>query len=283
VRDWDRLAFSEKESFLTELRQALAFSQSTSGQDTLSGVQLYFQEKVNRLKRLDSEAAHRNRSREGFTPLAESLSDGLRTLEQGLAFSENFDSKLESLFARRFESHLRTGIELVQQAEVKTLCGSFYLDFVAITPSTRVAFECDGRDYHDPWRDEFRDAMILGAEAVDSIYRLRGSDLYHHMSDCLYVISIWNPELFDHAEIARLEASSSETIKDLSSWFRDDDVATTRYGPVNEQLGDIHVTRRRRVSDHGERFFWKCLYDFAKERGGGKLEKLMAEFDSKEA
>src|SRR5688572_5827088 len=106
-----------------------------------------------------------------------------------------FDSPLEADFAWHVAKYVSNEVHLDRQVAVETICGRFVLDFVATNPAgARVAFECDGKEFHHAGRDEWRDAMILGADGVDSILRLRGSDLTYHINDVLYITAVWHPE-----------------------------------------------------------------------------------------
>ena len=65
----------------------------------------------------------------------------------------------------------------------------------------RVAFEsagrgASGRALRDHDRRLRRDATLLAHGALDTVYRLRGSDLVDHVADVLYLASQWDPELF---------------------------------------------------------------------------------------
>ena len=56
----------------------------------------------------------------------------------------------------------------------------------------RVAFEAgSARGLRDHDRLLRRDATVLAAGAADTVYRLRGSDLLHHMADVLFLASQW--------------------------------------------------------------------------------------------
>ena len=74
----------------------------------------------------------------------------------------------------------------------------FTLDLVVEVPCgasgqvRRVAFEAaGGRGLRDHDRRLRRDATLLAHGAVDTVYRLRGSDLLGHMDDVLYLASRW--------------------------------------------------------------------------------------------
>lgn len=98
--------------------------------------------------------------------------------------------------------HLREDARLRSEVEVEVPPGPghgpafFTIDFVVEVPVgdavRRVAFETSGgRALRDHERRLRRDATLLAHGAVDTVYRLRGSDLLHHMDDVLYLASQW--------------------------------------------------------------------------------------------
>ena len=93
----------------------------------------------------------------------------------------------------------------------------FTLDLVVDVPVEggavrRVAFETDaGRSLRDHERRLRRDATLLAHGAVDTIYRLRGSDLLGHMADVLFLASQWDADVFsDRGRINLRTLASSE-------------------------------------------------------------------------
>ncbi len=77
----------------------------------------------------------------------------------------------------------------------------FTLDLVVEVPAgdqvRRIAFEAaNGRGLRDHDRHLRRDATLLAHGAVDTVYRLRGSDLMGHMDDVLYLASQWDGDAF---------------------------------------------------------------------------------------
>ena len=61
----------------------------------------------------------------------------------------------------------------------------------------RVVFEAGGgRALSDHERLLRRDATVLACGAAETVYRLRGSDLLHHMEDVLFLASQWDPDVF---------------------------------------------------------------------------------------
>src|SRR4051812_31080812 len=93
-------------------------------------------------------------------------------------FEPPYDSPMEDELAWMLVKRLDGAVRLQPQVEAHTICGLRRLDFVVTTKGKRVAFEVDGREHHDWWRDLWRDSMILGADAVDVIYRLPADYVY---------------------------------------------------------------------------------------------------------
>ena len=202
-------------------------------------------------------------------------------MHAGPSYEPPYESPLEHLFALNAIKYLKRSINFQKQVEVKTICGRFRMDFVADTGSKRVAFECDGSEYHNPSRDEWRDAMILGAGAVDVIYRLRGSDLTYHLEDCLFLASQWDPEIFSERGLINLERLASDEVRSYKL-RKDDTMVMIEYRPQSEGIPPfyIFVERRSREIPHGQRAFWKHVFDWARKRGGGNLDQLIKEYRS---
>jgi hypothetical protein len=177
-----------------------------------------------------------------------------------------YDSPLEDLFAYNITKYLHDSVRLERQVEVKTICGVFRMDFVADCGAKRVAFECDGRDYHDGGRDEWRDAMILDTGSVDVIYRLRGSDLHTHLEDCLFAIRVMDRELFSERGLVNLETLASAEARKTVGIRRE--LTTIRY----HGLRLVWIFRRTRGGPEG---FREGLVEYAKAHGGGNLDGLM--------
>ena len=191
----------------------------------------------------------------------------------GSCYSPPYDSPIEDLFAYNIIKYLHSSANLQRQYEVSTICGIYRLDFIIEHENEKIAFECDGREYHNWQRDEWRDAMILGAKAVNCIYRLRGTDLYKHVDDCIFQISQEHPYLFSDRGLINLNILASAEAKDqlwrntpsfLSIVYKDED------GFLNESDVVMIDVRSRLYHDK-----WCKYFTWAQERGGGKLEELM--------
>lgn len=198
-------------------------------------------------------------------------------------FNPPYDSPIEERFAYHAVKYLDERIKFVPQYEVTTICGRFVVDFVAETESGyKIGFECDGKEFHDESRDEWRDAMILGADAVHTMYRLKGSDITYHLDDVLFVLSFFEPEIFSERGRINLTSLASEsakrTVTDQS--YKSGSFIFIHY--FDERTKKINLSaqvfRLRKYPGEGRREFWPTLFEFAKSEGGGNLDDLRAEY-----
>lgn len=195
-----------------------------------------------------------------------------------------FESVLERDFAHNILKFLRRDAKLESQVEVMTMCGVFRLDFVVTYSSDfRIAFECDGKEFHNNARDEFRDAIIIGDGLVDSIYRLRGSDLTYHVEDLIYVISIWNPEIFDDRSRIILNQLKSFEVAQGEKYIKSSDtLAQVRYMTDldgNNMPHSIWIERQYRMKTNSLAKTWCSeLYEFAQNHGGEKVDEIYAQY-----
>ena len=124
--------------------------------------------------------------------------------------------------------YLRDDARLRSEVEVEVPPGPghgpafFTLDFVVEVALSggevrRIAFEtAAGRTLRDHDRRLRRDATLLAHGAVDTIYRLRGSDLLHHMEDVLYLASQWDADLFSERGRINLRTLASAEARALT-------------------------------------------------------------------
>jgi len=197
-------------------------------------------------------------------------------------YNPPYDSPLEDDFAFNITKYLEPSLSLVPQYEVDTICGKFRIDFVVQGPGGLTGFECDGKEFHDRSRDEWRDAMILGTKTVNAIYRLRGSDVYYRIEDILYLVSKWNPELFSMRGLLNLETLASDEVKAAEMevprsiaivTYKTEYLAGLRNEPVH-----LRMERRHLQSPRGKRQFWEAAFRFASEIGGGNLDDVIAQY-----
>lgn len=189
------------------------------------------------------------------------------------------ESPIEAKFLKMTGPRLADGVLLVPQVDIDTVCGRFRLDFMVEHGGRRIAIECDGAEFHDAARDEWRDAVTLGDGKADKIYRFRGQDLHYHPEDCLFLLSTWEPALFSERHRYIIERLSSS---DVPWWFDH---------PLNEQNDTFHVWYRpeggkppmgiaivRRPFGYGADYL-KKLYAYALSVRGTPLDATIAGYD----
>ncbi len=194
-------------------------------------------------------------------------------------YTPPYDSPIEDTFAYHATKYLLQDLEFHTQYSTNTICGKFIVDFVAISPEgKKVGFECDGKDFHDASRDEWRDSMILGDNKLDSIYRLRGSDLTYYINDVLFILTKCEPSLFSSRGISNLKVLASKEIENLIV----NNEQTIFYTPLrdddSDQVSHILIERRHKNIQKGKRQFWQSCYAFAKSKNGGNLDEVIAVF-----
>lgn len=184
-----------------------------------------------------------------------------------------YESPLEDIFAYHCQKHLQT-VKFDSQLEFKTHHGAFRVDFILVAEnSKKVGVECDGRDFHEPFRDEFRDAILLGEGHLDTLYHFRGCDITYYPEDCIWLMSILDPELF--SERGRLQLSRLHRLElNLSS--RESYILRNLPG---EQKGVFWAFRRSVdvKSDANPTGWphWRALYQFAREHPLLNLDELI--------
>lgn len=192
-----------------------------------------------------------------------------------MLYAPPYDSPIEDAFAMIYAPWAASEVTMTPQVKVETICGNFILDFLITTPAGyRVAIECDGKEFHEPSRDEWRDAMILGADHADAIYRLRGEDINIRLEEIMYILSNLEPELFDARALPRFKALASPQVLSMNLDRGLDNFITTFDRAYDK--GFIHVEARRQDIPKGQRRFWKTAYDYALKVGGGQLDEVIA-------
>lgn len=194
-------------------------------------------------------------------------------------YAPPYDSPIEDLFAYNAVKYLADDVELMPQVSIQTICGRFVLDFLLQSPSAgRVAVECDGKEFHEESRDEWRDAMILGGGLVDAIYRLRGCDIHFHIEDLLYLMSRHDPTLMSERGITNLDLLATPEAKSFQSGERAVDIHSFHYHSVDDEQGSLRMEVRRTSVPLGQRRFWQAAYAYAKSIGGGDLDEVIASY-----
>lgn len=192
-------------------------------------------------------------------------------------YNPPYDSPIEDIFAYNYIKYANEESSLDSQVSVQTLCGRFILDFVlTTTDGSRIAVECDGQEFHEFSRDEWRDAMILGERHVDAIYRIRGADLVHNIASVLYAMSVLDPLLFSNRGITNLSALVPLALRKAQI---EHDISTIKFHQNdNDELVKLRMYVRRIRTPQGKRDFWQTAYQHALSVGGGSLNEVMQSY-----
>lgn len=189
-----------------------------------------------------------------------------------------YDSPIEAELAWELGKWLADSVGVTQQEVFETSAGRFRPDFVLRTGLRSVGVEADGRDFHNERRDEWRDAMLLGEGRLDTIYRLRGTDIAHRLPDCLYLMTRLDPELFSERGRINLANAASYEARDK---VIDDVLEAVRVvyeAPLDEEGPPAFLRMIRRTSQptSAKRVFWRdTCYPFAKAQPGLSLDEII--------
>ena len=129
-------------------------------------------------------------------------------------------------------------------------------------------------------RDELRDALILfDARAVDSLFRLRGTDIHYRMPDLVYLLACYEPGIFSERAKAQIPRLASEAVI-RSAAHADYRGALLRYGRDEDRrrgvMEYLHLQRRAVDAEPRAFRFEKQFVAFAQALGGGNLDETIA-------
>ena len=161
------------------------------------------------------------------------------------------ESPIEEIFHHEYCKFCKEEYELTAQKEFETRVGNLRPDFVTSFDGYLIAFECDGRDFHDEARDEIRDSILLGDEHVGTIYRFTGRLIANAPEMAIAIIAEYDPELFSERSIQVLKQKSS-----LSDF----------------QISGLDHKRRSARRSYVKREFWRVLHRNALEQAITRID-----------
>lgn len=121
------------------------------------------------------------------------------------------DSPIEDIFYADIQKRIVPDAVISRQFKCPTRIGTFYLDFLIQVGGRCVAFECDGKDFHESVRDSARDRAIVDAGHSHRIYRLRGYDIVFHLHDALDLVRGRDRSLFSERGHYNIEVLASRS------------------------------------------------------------------------
>lgn len=191
-----------------------------------------------------------------------------------------YESPIEDKFAWHITKYLKPDVAFYPQFPIQTICGQFRLDFVIGYNDKLIGFECDGLNFHEPYRDLWRDSMILGTEKIDSIFRLRGTDIHRYPNDLLYTIAKFHSPLFSPRGLINLSKLALESTINCSI----DKTSSCHLIEIQDFDEDncyhslLMIDRRFQHTFKGYKYEWEDYYEFATRIGGGNLDAVIEQY-----
>lgn len=191
----------------------------------------------------------------------------------------------ESPIAEKFEQaillHLSPDFSIHREFLCPTPWANFRIDIVLKNEEQTTGIECDGKEFHDDFRDETRDSIILGLGLVDTIWRFRGADINFAIHDALFVMSEVEPSVFTARGKEVLSTQACDTVRE----FEDNSpsrilIPRRNYKEGTEALfpRDLAITRRSRVGVFADtRPFWKTIFEKIKKQPVMPFEELVVQ------
>lgn len=108
------------------------------------------------------------------------------------------ESPIEFELLHMLEKVISPDVRIRRQQVVDVGFTEYRLDFILERPANgrAIGLECDGKDFHDPVKDSFRDRQIIKTGRVSKIYRLRGRDINFRLADTLDLLGKLEPWVF---------------------------------------------------------------------------------------
>lgn len=187
-----------------------------------------------------------------------------------------YDSPLEEIFAEHCLKYLSPSVHAEKQLEVQTKHGVLRVDFRLSSSNRRVAIECDGKDFHNMYRDELRDAILIGEKHFDTVYHFRGCDLVYYPYDCIWLMSVLDKELFNKRSHLQLNKLSKLTFEINDQKAEEEESFLCNINPPNLFFWAFRRTDDTVHKSHTLNYFWKTLYRFACKYPRSSLDELLA-------
>ena len=183
------------------------------------------------------------------------------SLLAGPFYEPPYAGALQDEFAWHLVKYLREDLRLQAEVPVERPGAFFALDFLVEVPQPdgsfrRVAFECGGANtLADGRRLLRRDATVLASGAADVVYRLRGTDLLHHMNDVLYLVSQWEgaAEGTPFSERGRINLKTLASPQARALRLRPEQASVLLTYPLDLESEDL--------TEEGERHLWHAAND----------------------
>ena len=188
--------------------------------------------------------------------------------------AEACESPIEEIFARECCRYISDQADFDYQVEVSTRHERFRVDFVLSLAQETVAVECDGRDFHNPLRDEFRDAVLLGENHFTAVYHFRGCDITFYPADCLWLMSVEYPALF--CERGRHQLDYLHELEIVPLLSQREAIILRNPAEPWRRAWVFRRNIRQKLSPNPYWPYWRTLYEFARRHSGFSLDRVIS-------
>lgn len=130
----------------------------------------------------------------------------LDNLERHLPKWDIFESPIEEILSTYLIKYVDESALISNQIPILTPNYNFRLDFLVEVGGKKFAFEANGKEYHSDLKDHVRAALILANSDIQSIYYLKGKNIYYNPEKVLHLISKFEPEIFSPRALDNFKA-----------------------------------------------------------------------------
>lgn len=128
---------------------------------------------------------------------------------------EKIESPIEQILLNHLIKYLDVETNVSVQVDFKTIGGTFRADIVLQKGRKKVILECDGEEFHtqenNEWYDDWRDALLLKSLEVETIYRIKGKDIYSNINEIIFILNKYEPDLLSHKKVISITESCKST------------------------------------------------------------------------
>ena len=202
--------------------------------------------------------------------------------------SSSAESEPELLFHMLMRRLLHPEATLQPQFSYKTRRGSFRADFLLITAKgEHILLEVDGKEFHDPVRDMFRDAFTLADQVVQHVYRFEAQTIFRGIWYAVFALYRHHDGIFTQPAIDEIRDKASRFVPaddmlpcDLPKCPEPITINPQRdFSAYMDHAGDILV--RSGINERGAPLFGVDLIEFARQNPGKDIDWLTSEWTSR--
>lgn len=111
---------------------------------------------------------------------------------------DELNDQLERSFIWQFNKYLSSDVIIFPHYEIDTTDETFLINFLIKTNNKRILIEFQTRVSNDEKERNWKDSQIIKTNQIDTIYRFIGNDILPFVVDCIYFISQFDKDIFNH-------------------------------------------------------------------------------------